>query len=232
MKVWLNGKLVERDAATVSVFDHGLLYGDGVFEGIRAYRGRIFKLEAHLERLEQSAKAIMLPIPLSRDALIQAVREAMKANGLTDGYIRLIVTRGEGDLGLDPRKCRKTGTVIIIADRIELYPQEYYENGLEVITVATRRTMPDAVSPRIKSLNYLNNILAKIEANNAGVLEAIMLGVNGYVAELEALERKVETPCSGDHGCNCGAHKNTSRKKKKGSQAQKQDNDTPGTHPQ
>jgi branched-chain amino acid aminotransferase len=183
MKIYLDGKMVEKADAVVSVFDHGLLYGDGVFEGIRSYNGRVFKLEEHLVRLEESAKAIMLTIPLSRAEMQKAVLDTMRANSLKDGYIRLVVTRGVGDLGLDPKKCREKGTVIIIADKITLYPEEHYRNGLEVVTVATRRNLPEAVSPKIKSLNYLNNIMAKIEANNAGVLEAIMMSADGWVAE-------------------------------------------------
>ena len=183
MKIHLNGKLVERGEAVVSVFDHGLLYGDGVFEGIRTYNGRVFKLDEHLARLEESGKAIMLAMPISREEMKNAVLDTLRANGLKDAYIRLVVTRGEGDLGLDPRKCHGKGTLIIITDKISLYPEEHYRNGLEVVTVATRRNLPEAVSPKIKSLNYLNNILAKIEANNAGVLEAIMLSADGWVAE-------------------------------------------------
>ncbi len=183
MKIWLNGKLVEQGEATVSVFDHGLLYGDGVFEGIRVYDGRVFKLDEHLERLENSGKAIMLAMPIPRADMKKAVVETCRANGIKDGYVRLVVTRGSGDLGLDPRKCKTGGTVFIIADKITLYPQEHYDNGLAVVTVPTRRNTPEAVSPKIKSLNYLNNILAKIEANNAGVLEAIMLSADGWVAE-------------------------------------------------
>jgi len=182
MKVYIDGKLCERAEAVVSVFDHGLLYGDGVFEGIRTYNGRVFKLDEHLKRLEDSAKAIMLKIPLDREKMKAAVLETLRANGLKDAYIRLVVTRGVGDLGLDPRKCPKA-SVIIITDRITLYPEEYYRKGLAVMTVATRRNLPEAVNPRIKSLNYLNNIMAKIEANNFGVMEAIMLNSEGYVAE-------------------------------------------------
>lgn len=182
MKVYVNGTLYERDQARVSVFDHGLLYGDGVFEGIRTYHGRVFKLAEHLDRLWNSARHLMLNIPLSRDAMQAAVLDTLRANALTDAYVRLIVTRGEGDLGLDPRKCPKA-TVIIIADKITLYPQECYQKGLAVMTAATRRNLTSAVDPRIKSLNYLNNILAKIEANNYGFLEAIMLNAEGYVAE-------------------------------------------------
>jgi branched-chain amino acid aminotransferase len=184
MKVYVNGRLYPKAKAFVSVFDHGLLYGDGVFEGIRAYNGRVFRLDEHLERLENSARAIMLRMPIGREAMKRALLGTLKANGLTkrDAYIRLVVTRGVGDLGLDPRKCKRE-TVIIITDKITLYPEIYYRNGLAVMTVATRRNLVEAVNPRIKSLNYLNNILAKIEANNYGVLEAIMLNADGYVAE-------------------------------------------------
>ena len=181
MKVYINGKLVPEKLAKISVFDHGLLYGDGVFEGIRSYNGRVFKLDEHLERLIHSARAIMLDTP-STATLKEAVLETLRINSLKDGYIRLIVTRGPGDLGLDPRKCSKP-SVIIITDKIALYPDEYYKKGLAVMTVTTRRNLPVALNPRIKSLNYLNNILAKIEANNYGVLEAIMLNADGYVAE-------------------------------------------------
>jgi branched-chain amino acid aminotransferase len=182
MKIWLNGALVDRERAVVSVFDHGLLYGDGVFEGIRSYAGRVFRLDEHLDRLLASARAIMLDVPGGKDGLRTAVLETLRANGLRDAYVRLVVTRGPGDLGLDPRKC-SSPTVFVIADRIELYPEEFYRKGLAVMTVATRRNLPEALNPRIKSLNYLNNILAKIEANNYGVLEAIMLNADGLVAE-------------------------------------------------
>ncbi len=182
LMVYLNGELVPEDEAKVSVFDHGVLYGDGVFEGIRAYNGRIFRLEQHLERLYDSAAAIMLSVPLTIEELTEATLETCRANELTDAYIRLVVTRGYGDLGLDPRKCKEP-TIFIIADSIELYPEEYYEEGLEVITCTTRRNSPDALDPAIKSLNYLNNILAKIETVRAGVPEGIMLNHDGYVAE-------------------------------------------------
>ncbi len=182
MKVYLNGKFVDRSKAMVSVFDHGLLYGDGVFEGIRSYNGLIFKLREHIDRLFESAHTIMLRIPMSREELIQVVKQSLRINRLRDAYIRLVVTRGEGDLGLDPRKCTEP-TVFIIADRIELYPKRLYEEGLSLITVATQRNVPEALNPQIKSLNYLNNILAKIEAINAGYEEAIMLSHSGYVTE-------------------------------------------------
>jgi branched-chain amino acid aminotransferase len=174
--------LCEKDQARVSVFDHGLLYGDGIFEGIRAYSGRVFRCQDHIDRLYDSARAIALEIPLTKDEMIAAMYRTLEANGLTEAYIRLIVTRGIGDLGLDPYKCANPA-VIIIADSIALYPAELYETGLELVTVSTLRNHPNAVNPRIKSLNYLNNILAKIECIQAGVAEAIMLNQEGYVAE-------------------------------------------------
>jgi len=183
MKIYINGKLYEKGEAKISVFDHGLLYGDGVFEGIRSYKRRVFKLNEHIERLFESAKSIMLEVPLSREGLIKAVIATLKKNNLSDAYIRLIITRGEGDLGLDPRKCRGHATVIIIADKIALYPEKLYQEGLKIVTVPTVRNLPEALNPQIKSLNYLNNILAKIEAANAGCDEAIMLDSLGYVAE-------------------------------------------------
>ena len=183
MKVYINGKFYEKENAKISVFDHGLLYGDGVFEGLRSYTHLVFKLNEHIERLFESAKSIMLEIPLSRQQLIKAVISTLKENKLSDAYIRLIVTRGEGDLGLDPRKCKGNATIIIITDRILLYPQKYYKEGLKIITVPTVRNLPEALNPQIKSLNYLNNILAKIEAVSAGYDEAIMLDSLGYVAE-------------------------------------------------
>lgn len=182
MKVYIDGKLYDKNRASISVFDHGLLYGDGVFEGIRTYSGRVFKLDEHIDRLWDSARAITLNIPISKGRLKREVIRLLRVNRLRDAYIRLVVTRGKGDLGLDPRKCPRP-SVIIIADRITLYPRKFYTAGLAVMTVTTRRNIPDALNPRIKSLNYLNNILAKIEANNYGVLEAIMLNARGYVAE-------------------------------------------------
>lgn len=182
MKIYLNGTFVDESKAKLSVFDHGLLYGDGVFEGIRSYGGRIFKLQEHIDRLYESAHTIMLKIPLSRADMVEVVKQSLRVNKLTDAYIRLVVTRGEGDLGLDPRKCG-TPTVFVIADKIELYPKRLYEQGLELITVATQRNVPEALNPQIKSLNYLNNILAKIEAITAGFEEAIMLSPGGYVTE-------------------------------------------------
>ncbi|MSU46394.1 MAG: branched-chain-amino-acid transaminase [Lacunisphaera sp.] len=185
MIVYLDGRYVDSTEAKVSVFDHGLLYGDGVFEGIRIYNGNVYRLDDHLERLEQSCKAIMLDVPLSRAAMAQAVCETCRQNKLTSGYIRLVITRGVGDLGLAPWLCEKP-TLFIIASKVSLYPQEHYDNGLSIVTVPTRRIAPDALPPTIKSLNYLNNILAKIEARQAGALEAIMLNAQGYVAECTA----------------------------------------------
>lgn len=182
MKIYLDGNLVDSAEAKISVFDHGLLYGDGIFEGIRLYGGNVFRLDEHLERLEYSAKAILLKMPWSRQEISDAVCATCRANSLTDGYIRLVVTRGVGDLGLSPWLCPKP-SIFIIADKIALYPKEHYEKGLEIVTVATRRMNPAALSPAIKSLNYLNNILAKIEARQAGALEAIMLNDQGFVAE-------------------------------------------------
>jgi branched-chain amino acid aminotransferase len=182
MKIYLDGNLVDSAEAKISVFDHGLLYGDGIFEGIRLYGGNVFRLDEHLERLEYSAKAILLKLPWSRKEISDAVCATCRANGLTDGYIRLVVTRGVGDLGLSPWLCPKP-SIFIIADKIALYPKEHYEKGLEIVTVATRRMNPAALSPAIKSLNYLNNIMAKIEARQAGALEAIMLNDQGFVAE-------------------------------------------------
>lgn len=182
MKVYLNGELVDKESARISVFDHGYLYGDGVFEGIRAYNGVIFKLKEHIDRLYRSAHMIMLEIPLGKQEMQEAIVTTMRANNLKDAYIRVVVSRGEGDLGLDPRKC-KNPNVVIITDKIVLYPQELYEKGMEIITVPTRRNIPEAINPQIKSLNYLNNILAKIEAINSGYQEAIMLNHDGFVVE-------------------------------------------------
>lgn len=183
MKIYLDGKFVEKQDAKISVFDHGLLYGDGAFEGIRSYDSLIFKCEEHVDRLYETADAIELTIPLSKDEMIQRIADTLKENNLTDAYIRVIVTRGTGDLGLDPKKCQGKPSVIIIADKIVLYPQEFYSNGMEIITVKTRRNHPEALHPKLKTLNYLNNILAKIEAGKEGYIEAIMLDHEGYVAE-------------------------------------------------
>ena len=182
MKIYLDGQFVDEAEAKISVFDHGLLYGDGIFEGIRLYEGNIFRLDAHLDRLWCSAKALLLTIPISRREMAEAVCESCRQNGLRDGYIRLVVTRGVGDLGLSPWLCPKP-SVFIIADKIALYPPEHYTTGLSIVTVPTRRLGPAALPPMVKSLNYLNNILAKIEARQAGALEAIMLNDAGFVAE-------------------------------------------------
>ena len=187
IQIYLDGQLVPASEAKVSVYDHGFLYGDGVFEGIRIYNRRIFRLDGHLQRLYRSAKAIWLTPPYPMDEMKAAIEQTVAANKIENGYIRAIISRGKGDLGLDPRKCPKP-TVVIIADAIKLYPPEVYEEGMECITVATRRSQPDALNPQIKSLNYLNNILAKIECIRAGVPECIMLNSRGLVAE-----------CSGDN---------------------------------
>ncbi len=181
--VYVNGRFVPREEARISVFDHGFLDGDGVFEGIRAYDGRVFRLEEHIERLFHSARAIMLDIPQSREELQQAVLEACRRNGIESGYIRLVVSRGPGDLGIDPRNCRDGPTVVVIVDQLTMYPRSMYEQGMAVITTVTRRTSPATLDPGIKSLNYLNNILAKLEVNRAGVGEGIMLNLEGYVTE-------------------------------------------------
>lgn len=183
MKIYLNGNFVEKEQAVVSVFDHGLLYGDGAFEGIRSYNSLVFKLDEHIERLFETMHTLMIRCPLSKEGMAQAVVDTLKANNLKDAYIRLIVTRGEGDLGLDPKKCFDKPNVIIITDKITLYPEALYNNGMEIITVSTVRNHPEAINPQLKSLNYLNNILAKIEAGNAGYAEAIMLDHRGFVAE-------------------------------------------------
>jgi len=213
MKVLVGGKLVDEKDAVVSVFDHGLLYGDGVFEGIRAYNGRVFLLDEHLDRLYDSARAIALEIPLSKSEMSQAVVETCLANDLADGYIRLVVTRGKGTLGLNPYLCKKP-EVIIIAANIQLYPQELYDNGLRIVTVGTVRNHPEAINPRIKSLNYLNNVLAKIEAINAGCMECLMLNHKGEVAEASGdnvfsiKNGVISTPAS-----SCGALEGLTRNK-------------------
>ena len=181
-KVYIGGRLYEKADAKISVFDHGLLYGDGVFEGIRSYSGRVFRLEAHVDRLYDSARGIHLVIPMTKADMAQAVVDTLKTNDLRDAYIRLIVTRGAGSLGLDPRRTSDP-QVIIITDSISLYPEELYEHGLKIITAGTMRNHPSALNPRIKSLNYLNSILAKIEGTNAGCLEALMLNHKGEVSE-------------------------------------------------
>ncbi len=185
LQIYLDGQLVPAREAKVSVYDHGFLYGDGVFEGLRVYNRRIFRHDAHLERLYRSAKAIWLDPPLSREEMKRATEQTVATNKIENGYIRAIFSRGFGDLGLDPRKCAKP-TTVIIADAIKLYPPEIYTEGMDVVTVATRRNRPDVLSPQIKSLNYLNNILAKIECIRAGVPECIMLNDQGFVAECSA----------------------------------------------
>ncbi len=182
MKVYINGKFFDQADAKLSVFDHGFLYGDGIFEGIRLYDGCVFRLDEHLERLEYSAKAILMNLPWTRKQISDATCEACRVNGLKNGYIRLVVTRGVGTLGLSPKTCSDP-QLIIIADTIQLYPPEFYAKGLKIITVPTRRCNPAALPPTVKSLNYLNNILAKIEAQNLGFHEAVMLNDQGYVAE-------------------------------------------------
>ncbi len=182
MKIYLDGQFCAKEDAKISVFDHGLLYGDGIFEGIRFYHGRVFRLEEHIERLYDSARAICLKIPFDRAEMIEAVLETIRQNDLRDGYVRLVVTRGPGDLGLNPNLCPKA-TVFIIASKITLYPEEMYRNGLMVVTCATRRIPHGALSPMVKSLNYLNNVLAKIESQLAGAGEGLMLNEQGFVAE-------------------------------------------------
>jgi len=182
LKIYIAGKLYDKEDAKISVYDHGLLYGDGVFEGLRSYGGKVFRLQQHLQRLYESAKAIWLTIPISIDEMAQAVNDTLKVNNLVDAYIRLVVTRGAGSLGLDPNRTSDP-QVIIIADKITMYPAEFYEKGLSIITASTIRNHPAALSPRVKSLNYLNNILAKIEGLQAGCIEALMLNSKGEVAE-------------------------------------------------
>ena len=182
LQVNVNGEFFPKSEAKISVFDHGLLYGDGVFEGIRSYNCLVFKLKEHLSRLYESAPTILLQIPLTQEEMTEQIIETLKQNSLRDAYIRVVVTRGTGDLGLDPAKCKKS-TYFIITDKIVLYPESFYRNGMEIITVPTVRNLPEAVNPAIKSLNYLNNILAKIEAKNSNCEEALMLNHDGYVAE-------------------------------------------------
>lgn len=182
LQIHLDGEWLPKSEARISVFDHGLLYGDGVFEGIRSYGGLVFKLKEHLVRLWESAHTLMLEIPISQKQMQDIIIETLRRNKLTDAYIRVVVTRGVGDLGLDPAKCKKP-TIFVITDKIVLYPESLYRKGLDIITVPTVRNLPEAVNPSIKSLNYLNNILAKIEAKNSGCMEALMLNPQGYVAE-------------------------------------------------
>jgi len=180
--IYLNGEIVKKEDAKISVFDHGFLYGDGIFEGIRVYNGVVFKCKEHIDRLYDSAKSIMLDIGMTKEEMTEAMAETIRKNGMRDAYIRLVVSRGTGDLGLDPRKCPKPNIVIIV-EKLALFPKEHYETGIRIITVPTRRNVPDALNPKIKSLNYLNNILVKLEANMAGVSEALMLNAQGYVCE-------------------------------------------------
>lgn len=182
MKIYIDGEFFDRENAKISVFDHGLLYGDGIFEGIRFYNSRVFRLDEHIKRLYNSAQAILLDIGMSKEDLIEATLETIRQNGLTDGYIRLVVTRGDGSLGLNPFLCPKA-SVIIIVSTIQLYSEEKYANGLTMATCSTRRTTPASLSPAVKSLNYLNNVMAKVEALNAGAEEGLMLNEQGYVAE-------------------------------------------------
>lgn len=185
MTVYMNGKFVEREAAVVSVYDHGLLYGDGIFEGIRIYSGKIFRLADHIRRFYDSAGAILLKLPLSPDKMEEALLEGVKRYGKTEGYIRLVATRGPGDLGLDPDKC-SAPTLFFIIDTISLYPEKFYREGIPVVTASSRRLPPDGLDPRVKTLNYLNNIMAKVEAKQAGCIEAVMLNHRGEVAECTA----------------------------------------------
>ncbi|MDE2143603.1 MAG: branched-chain-amino-acid transaminase [Elusimicrobia bacterium] len=188
MKIYIDGKFCEKEDAKISVFDHGVLYGDGIFEGIRAYNGRIFRLDDHLQRLDESARAILLKLPAPIKDIEKAIIETVRLNNLKDAYIRVVVTRGIGDLGLDMRKCKSGATLFIIADRIELYPEEFYEKGLTLVTSSIRQKGLDQVTPGVKSLNYLANILARAEATAAGAQEAILLNATGHVSE-----------CSGDN---------------------------------
>ena len=185
MKIYIDGKYYDKADAKVSVFDHGLLYGDGIFEGIRIYNGKVFRLKEHIERFYESAKAIILEILMTKEEMKAAVEDAVKVNERKDGYIRLVITRGEGSLGLDPASCKKATVIIIVSD-IQLYPKEYYEKGIALVTVTSRRIPSECLDPRIKSLNYLNNIMAKLEAKQAGCLEAVMLNTQGFVAECTA----------------------------------------------
>lgn len=210
--IYINGEFFKKEDARISVYDHGLLYGDGVFEGIRIYNNNIFKLTEHIERLFQSARAIRLSIPLSSDEMETAVYDTVKLSKKENGYIRLVVTRGEGNLGIDPATCKRA-TVIIIVDDIQLYPAEYYQEGIKIITASSRRISPDSLDPRIKSLNYLNNIMAKLEAAYSGCQEAVMLNKEGYVAECTAdnifivSDKTLFTP-SGSKGALNGITKN------------------------
>ncbi|MGE5300677.1 MAG: branched-chain-amino-acid transaminase [Acidobacteriota bacterium] len=185
MKIYIDGKYYDKDDAKISVLDHGVLYGDGVFEGIRVYNSRVFRLSEHVDRLYASAKAIALTIPMNGKEMEAAVAATVRANNTQDGYIRLVVTRGQGSLGLDPGSCDRATVIIIVGD-IQLYPEEFYKAGIKLVTASTRRVPPECLDPRIKSLNYLNNILAKMEARAAGALEAVMLNTQGLVTECTA----------------------------------------------
>ena len=182
-KVYMNGKFVDGNKAKISIFDHGVLYGDGVFEGIRSYDRLVFRLREHVERLYRSAAVIALKVHISKKAMTRAVADTLKINKLNDAYVRLVVTRGPGDLGLDPRKCKRGGVIFIIADKIMLYPKKFYDKGLHIVSAKTRKNYSGAIDPNIKSLNYLNNILAKIDGIKKGSPEAIMLTYDGYVSE-------------------------------------------------
>lgn len=204
LKIYISGKFYDKEDAKISVYDHGLLYGDGVFEGIRSYNGKVFRMAEHVDRLWDSAKAIWLEIPISKAEMTKAIEDTLAVNGIKDGYIRVLVTRGAGSLGLDPNRC-ETPQIIIIADRISLYPEELYQKGLKIATVSVMRNPAAALSPRIKSLNYLNNILAKIEGQQAGCIEALMLNRKGEVAECTGDNifvvrngRLVTPPCDAD----------------------------------
>ena len=185
LKIWINGELFDKENAKISVFDHGLLYGDGVFEGLRSYSGNVFKLDEHMDRFYESAASILLNVPIEKAELAKAIKLTLAENNIVDGYVRLIITRGSGTLGLDPEPCSNP-QIIIIADKIKLYPQEFYDNGLEIITASTIRNHPNALNSRVKSLNYLNNIMGKVEGTQAGCAEALMLNHNGDVAECTA----------------------------------------------
>lgn len=182
IQIYVNGQYFSKEEAKISVFDHGFLYGDGIFEGIRAYGGKVFRLKEHIDRLYNGARAIMLDIPLTKEEMMEVVLETLRRNEQRDAYIRLVVSRGVGDLGLDPRKCKEP-TIICITDNIVLYPEKLYKEGMEIITAAIRRNRPEGVNPQMKSLNYLNNIMAKLEANLSGAPEAMMLNSEDYVAE-------------------------------------------------
>jgi branched-chain amino acid aminotransferase len=221
MKIYFNGKLVDKDQARVSVFDHGFLYGDGAFEGIRSYNCRVFRFKEHIDRLYETMHTLMIDPRMTKKQMSDAVVATLRANKIRDGYIRLIVSRGDGDLGLDPCKCYGQPNVIIITDKITLYPAQLYEKGMEIITVATAKNHPNALNPQLKSLNYLNNILAKIEASHCGYNEAIMLEGNGYIGECTGdnvfiyKDGVLSTPLLGNlKGITCGAILELAKKQK------------------